>query len=109
MNATTDALNLLRDIDSRLRECIALGLTAAEAYDSAYQESVAEALHDDAPKDTAPGSTRGDDTALLDWLENRGNSVMWDSGWCAYTSRGHLIGRYATLREAIRNAMKGTT
>jgi hypothetical protein len=42
--ALADALSLLRDIDARMRECIALGLTAAEAYDSFYQEAAEEAL-----------------------------------------------------------------
>lgn len=43
---TADAcVDALRAIDARLRECARLGLTAAEAYDSFYQETAAEALH----------------------------------------------------------------
>jgi hypothetical protein len=38
------AIQALRDLDARLRECMALGLSAAEAYDSLYQEATAEAL-----------------------------------------------------------------
>ena len=34
----------LRNLDSRLRECAALGLAAAEAYDSQYQAETSEAL-----------------------------------------------------------------
>ena len=38
-------IEALRALDARLRECARLGLTAAEAYDSFYEETVAEALH----------------------------------------------------------------
>ena len=38
------AIAALRDLEARLRECMALGLSAAEAYDSGYQEATAEAL-----------------------------------------------------------------
>jgi hypothetical protein len=38
------AIDALRNLDARLRECMALGLTAAEAYDSHYQAETAEAL-----------------------------------------------------------------
>lgn len=38
------AIAALRDLDARLRECMALGLSAAEAYDSGYQEATAAAL-----------------------------------------------------------------
>ena len=34
----------LRGLDARLRECMALGLSAAEAYDSFYQAETATAL-----------------------------------------------------------------
>ena len=36
--------SVLSELDARLRQCIGLGLSAAEAYDSAYQEEVSEAL-----------------------------------------------------------------
>lgn len=39
-----DLFHNLRDIDRRLRECISLGLSAAEAYDSFYSENVQEAI-----------------------------------------------------------------
>lgn len=38
------AIATLVHLDMRLRECMALGLTAAEAYDSFYQESTKDAL-----------------------------------------------------------------
>lgn len=41
---TETLVAVLRDLDARLRECMALGLSAAEAYDSFYQETTAEAL-----------------------------------------------------------------
>lgn len=41
---TETPVAVLRDLDARLRECMALGLSAAEAYDSFYQETTAEAL-----------------------------------------------------------------
>lgn len=41
---TETLVAVLRDLDARLRECMALGLSAAEAYDSFYQETMAEAL-----------------------------------------------------------------
>jgi hypothetical protein len=34
----------LRNLDARLRECMTLGLSAAEAYDSFYQAETAEVL-----------------------------------------------------------------
>lgn len=38
------AISVLRALDDRLRSCIALGLSAAEAYDSGYKEDTAEVL-----------------------------------------------------------------
>ena len=39
-----DALGTLKNLDARLRECMALGLSAAEAYDSFYQAKTSDAL-----------------------------------------------------------------
>lgn len=38
------ALGALKNLDARLRECMALGLSAAEAYDSFYQAETHDAL-----------------------------------------------------------------
>ncbi len=41
--AAPDLLDALRDLDSRLRDCFAIP-GVADAYDSAYQDSVADAI-----------------------------------------------------------------
>lgn len=43
-NNLTGALAALKNLDKRFRECVALGLSAAEAYDSYYQEETAAVL-----------------------------------------------------------------
>ena len=40
----SDAVATLKDLHARLLECMALGLTAAEAYDSFYQENTLDIL-----------------------------------------------------------------
>lgn len=42
--APDSAIEVLRDLDARLRACFGLPVTAEEAYDSSYQEIVAAAL-----------------------------------------------------------------
>ncbi len=49
-----ELVEVLRSIDTRLRICLKGPISAAEAYDSFYQELVAEALAKCQPKESTP-------------------------------------------------------
>jgi len=45
-HAAKSAERTLKALDARMRECISLGLSAAQAYDSFYQDEVAQVIGD---------------------------------------------------------------